>query len=351
MCILIISLIMDKQRRPILQPNELSNDTVVSMRTRIITALVAIAIVLPIVLFGDWAFFGLISFALIFGVVEIIRCAKRKYSKVLYITSFILALLVLVWNIIRSIPLETSHPLFESYDTIYISITVIFVGICLAAITVMIDKGFTIVDACFIFTIVLLISLGFQSALFLRYYPSSLYHSIPENSGVPYINAFDNLESSLLFVWVVVGACLNDAFAYFTGVFFGKHKMNERVSPKKTWEGFFGGIILTALTLCAWAFIQSGASNGKHSILKDFIDLEHWYHVVVLSILIPLVSVLGDLVFSAIKRFYGIKDFSNILPGHGGVLDRVDSIVFATTTAAIYICIFLNHGAGGFLFP
>lgn len=340
---------MDKEKRAIFQPNELSNDTVVSMRTRIITALVAIAIVLPPVLFGDWAFFALVSIALILGVVEIIRCAKRKYSPVLYITSFILALLILVWNIIRSIPFETSRPLFESYHMIYLSITVIFVGICLATFTVMIDKGFTIVDASFIFTIVVLVSLGFQSLLFLRYYPSWQYHLTHPDTN--YINLYDNLESSLLFVWVVIGACLNDAFAYFVGVFFGKHKMNERISPKKTWEGFFGGIILTSVFLTAWAFIQSLATNNEHAILKDVLDIDHWYHVIALSLLIPLVSVLGDLVFSAIKRHYGIKDFSNIMPGHGGILDRVDSIVFAVITAAIYICIFYNHGAGGFLFP
>ena len=333
---------MDKERRPIFQPNELSNDTVVSMRTRIITALVAIAIVLPLVLFGDWAFFALISVALVLGVIEVVRCAKRKYSPVLYITALILALLVLVWNIIRHIPLPSGWRLFDSYDTIYLSITVIFIGLCLAAFTVMIDKNFTVVDACFIFTIVLLIALGFQSALFLRYYPSHLNSPVAGNHEAPYFNLFDNLESSLLLVWVAVGACLNDAFAYFVGVFFGRNKMNPRISPKKTWEGFFGGVILTAITMTAWALIQDGASNHNHSILRGFLTLDNWYHVVILSILIPLVSVLGDLVFSSIKRFYGIKDFSNILPGHGGVLDRVDSIIFALITTALYICIF--HG-------
>lgn len=342
---------MDKNKRPLLQPNELSNDAVVSMRTRIITAIIAIAIVLPSILFGDWAFFALISVALVFGVIETIRCAKRKYSKVLYVTALILALLVLAWNIIRDLPLQNGWRLFNSYNTIYISITVLFVGLCLAAFTVMIDKGFTVVDACFIFTIVLLIALGFQSCLFLRYYPSYLYRDLHPDPG--YFNLFDNLESSLLFVWIAVGACLNDAFAYFVGVFFGKNKMNERISPKKTWEGFFGGVILTSLFLSAWAFIQDGVSGGYHSILKDFLTLQNWYHVVVLSILIPLVSVLGDLVFSSIKRFYGIKDFSNILPGHGGILDRVDSIVFAMITAAIYICIFTQStfGAGGIVLP
>ena len=340
---------MNKDRRPIFQPNELSTAAVVSMRTRIITAIIAIAIVAPILLFGDWAFFILMSFVLVLGVIEVVRCAKRKYSKVLYITASVLALLVLWWSVLKMIPdkgftLEAwkSWRLFDSYQSVYMSATIMFIGICLASFTMLIDKGFTIIDACFIFTIVFIVALGFQSALVLRYYPMSVYHKSLDLSGqsVPYFNAFDNLESSMLILFVVAGACLNDAFAYFVGVFFGRHKMIERVSPKKTWEGFFGGVILTSIFLCAWAFILAAVDHGNHAILKGLLDLEHWYHIIILSILIPLVSVLGDLVFSSIKRYYGIKDFSNVLPGHGGILDRMDSIVFALTTCAIYLSLF-----------
>ena len=342
---------MNKNRRPIFQPNELSNDAVVSMRTRIITAIVGIAIVLPCALFGDWAFAVIVSLALIIGVIEIVRCAKRKYSKVLYIVSFILAFLVLIWPIILKIPdMKDGYRVFDSYHTVYISATILFIGICLSALLIIIDKGFTIIDACFIFTTVFLIALGFQSALVLRYYPVHAYHQELEalNQTVPYFNLFDNLESSMLFLWVAVGACLNDAFAYFVGVFFGKHKMNERLSPKKTWEGFFGGIILTSIVLSAWAVILDWASGGNHVVLKGLLELKdwHWIHILVLSVIIPLISTVGDLVFSSIKRFYGIKDFSNVLPGHGGILDRMDSMIFALTTAAIYVCIFTQHTGG-----
>ena len=342
---------MNKERRPIFQPNELSNDAVVSMRTRIITAIVAIAIVLPCVLFGDWAFAVLASIALIIAVMEIVRCAKRKYSKVLYIVSFILAFLVLIWPIILKIPdMKDGYRVFDSYYTVYISATILFIGICLSALLIIIDKGFTIIDACFIFTTVFLIALGFQSALVLRYYPVWEYHEELKaiNETVPYFNIFDNLESSMLFLWVGVGACLNDAFAYFVGVFFGKHKMNERLSPKKTWEGFFGGIILTSIVLSAWAVLLDWLSGGTHVVLKGLLELKdwHWIHIIVLSVIIPLISTVGDLVFSSIKRYYGIKDFSNVLPGHGGILDRMDSMIFALTTAAIYVCIFTTHTGG-----
>lgn len=336
-----MSSFMNKERKPIFQPNELSNATVVSMRTRIISAVVAIVILLPAVIIGDWLYFAVICLATGIGVIEIIRCAKTKYSKVLYIIAFILAILILLWPIFKDIPFSDGWRLFDSYNNLYISATILFVGIGLSAMTIIMDKNFTIIDACFIFTTVFLIAFGFQCLLFLRYYP---IHVMPERfDSSQYFNSFVNAESSLLLLFVVVGACLNDAFAYFVGVFFGKNKLNERLSPKKTWEGFFGGVILTALVLIGMAIILSVC---KHPILDGVIDLEHWYHIVILSFLIPLVSTCGDLFFSAIKRHYGIKDFSNIIPGHGGILDRADSILFAVITVAIYVCIFTDEVGG-----
>ena len=346
------------ERRPIFQPNELSNATASSMRTRIIAGLTALAIVLPFVMFGDWPFFALISAVLVIATIEIVRCAKTKYSKALYVVAFILAFLILFWNFFQDIPSmfkgdDSWSGIYDSYGRIYISITIMFVGICLLFLTILVDKNFTIVDATFIFTTVVLIALGLQSFLFIRYYPVHVHHDALRAVGetVPYINAYDNCESFLFVLYVALGACLNDAFAYFVGVFFGKHKMNPRISPKKTWEGFFGGVILTSIVLSAFAFIMAYADDGKHAILHGLLDKDHWYHIVILSTLIPLVSVLGDLVFSSIKRHYEIKDFSNLIPGHGGVLDRIDSIIFAAITVAVYTSIFCGVNVGGFILP
>ena len=337
---------MSEKRRPIFQPNELSNATKVSMRTRIITALVAIAIVLPAVIIGDWLIFGVVCLACGFGVIEIIRCAKTKYSKALYITGFILAIMILMWPFFRSIPLPSCWRIHDSYNMLYVSATILIIGIGLNAGAIITDKNFTIIDACFIFTTIFLISFGFQCILFLRYYP--ITSSNPALIPASYINGFVNAESCLLLLFVAVGACLNDAFAYFVGVFFGRNKMNERLSPKKTWEGFFGGVFLTAAFLVGMALILSFC---HHPILPGVIDHERWYHIVVLAFLIPLVSTAGDLFFSAIKRHYAIKDFSNIMPGHGGILDRCDSILFAVITVAIYVSIFAAQPAGGIHLP
>ena len=345
-------------RRPIFQPNELSNDVAASMRTRIIAGLTALAIILPFVMFGDWPFFAMVSIVLGMAIIEIVRCAKTKYSKALYVVALILAFLILFWNFFQDIPSmfkadDSWSGIYDSYGRIYISITIMFVGICLLFLTILVDKNFTIVDATFIFTTVVLIALGLQSFLFIRYFPVHIRHENLRALGetASRFNAYDNCESFLFVLYVALGACLNDAFAYFVGVFFGKHKMNPRISPKKTWEGFFGGVILTSITLSAFAFIMAYADNGNHAILKGLLDADHWYHIIILSTLIPLVSVLGDLVFSSIKRHYEIKDFSRLIPGHGGILDRIDSIIFAAITVAVYTSIACGVTPGGFILP
>ncbi|NLB48584.1 MAG: hypothetical protein GX813_01895, partial [Erysipelotrichia bacterium] len=89
-----------KKRRPIFQPNEISDATVSNMRNRTIAGFVAIAIILPFVIFGDWPFFLLIAAVLSFAVLEIIHCSKTKYSPFLYIVVFLIAFLILFWNLI-----------------------------------------------------------------------------------------------------------------------------------------------------------------------------------------------------------------------------------------------------------
>lgn len=121
-------------------------------------------------------------------------------------------------------------------------------------------------------------------------------------------------------VFVLVIAWMSDTGAYFSGVLFGKHKMAPVISPKKTWEGFFGGWVFAIgcaalfAVICNWAY----ASAAHFSVLG---------FAVIALFLAPL-SVLGDLLASLIKRRCGIKDYGNLMPGHGGVMDRFDSVVF-----------------------
>lgn len=117
-------------------------------------------------------------------------------------------------------------------------------------------------------------------------------------------------------------AWLTDTGAYFTGVFFGKHKMSPVISPKKTWEGAVGGVLLTAVANVVLFFVYDKWFFGVP--FNGWV----WYEVIPISIILSVISIFGDLSASVIKRNYGIKDYGNLIPGHGGMMDRIDSALF-----------------------
>lgn len=123
----------------------------------------------------------------------------------------------------------------------------------------------------------------------------------------------------ILLIWT------NDVCAYLVGSFFGKHKLFERVSPKKTWEGTVGAAILTigASFLIAQWF--------------DELELVHW---IVIAMLVSIFGTIGDLVESMFKRQAGVKDSGKIMPGHGGILDRFDSLLFVSPFIFLYLSLF-----------
>ena len=142
------------------------------------------------------------------------------------------------------------------------------------------------------------------------------------------------MASCCLFFYMIIGSFGSDIGAYLIGILFGKHKMNPRISPNKTWEGFFGGVAMSFVLSFAFAMILSACNVP---ILKGILDYEHWYWILLISIAMPIVSVIGDFIFSTIKRYYGIKDFSKVLPGHGGILDRIDSVLVTSLLVTILV--------------
>jgi phosphatidate cytidylyltransferase len=137
-------------------------------------------------------------------------------------------------------------------------------------------------------------------------------------------------SNGYLLIWLVfIIAFVSDTSAYYAGRFFGKNKLCPEVSPKKTVEGSIGGIIGSVLGVLLWWFIAN--DNGFT-----------WYQIIFLGIIGGILSQIGDLSASLIKRFIGVKDYGNIMPGHGGVLDRFDSILFTAPIVYYYIVIFLG---------
>ena len=128
----------------------------------------------------------------------------------------------------------------------------------------------------------------------------------------------------LILVLAVVG---NDTGGLFAGMVFGKHKMSPRVSPKKTWEGFAGGLVLGTVAATVAAFVLY---DGR------------WWIGAAAGLACCLAAVLGDLAESALKRDLQVKDMSSLIPGHGGILDRLDSILVAAPAGYVVLAFFLG---------
>jgi phosphatidate cytidylyltransferase len=124
---------------------------------------------------------------------------------------------------------------------------------------------------------------------------------------------FDQFGINMM-IFLLVCTYLTDTGAYFSGFYFGKTKLNERISPKKTVEGSIGG----------WLFGSIGGFIFAYFMVEGF-DIGI---LILMSIIFPIIGQIGDLAFSDIKRHFKIKDFGSIFPAHGGVLDRIDSLVF-----------------------
>lgn len=251
------------------------------MKTRIISAIILLIICLPPLLLG-----GIYLKALAF---LIALCGSYEYANIScgdFLTKTLLFLTIFLFVFSSG---------FFSFD--YLTLLIIFIlalfiqAVCLKELTL--DKLALAV------LLALILSLALKAILAI--------YALPQAVALMFFIAF--------------GAFLQDAFAYFVGRAFGKHQLIARISPHKTIEGALGG------WLCAFilSFIYA------YFCLKDF-SLPFLF---ILALTLPLAGQLGDLAFSLFKRYFAIKDFSNLIPGHGGVLDRCDSLFFALI---YYLC-------------
>ncbi len=154
---------------------------------------------------------------------------------------------------------------------------------------------------------------------------------------IPYflahIGYIRSMEYGRFYIWLVfIGAFLTDTCAYFIGCRFGKHKLCPTISPKKTIEGAIGGIIGGGLAFVLYGIVIN-------SFFAQFLDGKHFSLVLlfILGIASAVISEIGDLAASCIKRQFNVKDFGTSLPGHGGILDRCDSIIFVAPLIFLFL--------------
>lgn len=313
---------------------ELSANTKHSMRQRVITAVLMFVIGVPCVLLGGWFYFVLVAFLAIVAIHEFISAPNRgRFNLFVYIIVYVATLSFIYWHFVKDQVVFNS--IFEDnvfiIEDLRISTTGIAVYFVLLFSATLISEKFTVADATFLFTMGIYIGLAFLCFYYIRYLPNS-----------PEFYMEERLSSSLLMFYVVIGTTMNDIGAYFVGVLFGKHKMAPRISPKKTWEGVIGGIVFSVILSILYAYI---CDLTGHPLLPGKLDFANYNYlwIIVISIIIPIASDIGDLFFSAIKRSFSIKDFGTIFPGHGGVLDRIDSLSFVCIIVSIMI-FFVTNG-------
>lgn len=329
--------------------NKLSDSAKKGLLTRTITAIVMAIVTIPCVILGGWWFFGLTVLLTIGAAYEIVRASNIKgLIKILvYFLTIAFAIAITYYAMFKNdaginkesfvAAFKDETTLINSFKNIDLSTMII---IMMAAVYFIISfscEPFNIAYVFYYVCMVIVIAIGIRSLLFLRYAPFS-YFSAQTGTGLQSEVAitedgFKYGQSIFLLIYVVVGVIMNDTGAYFIGLLFGKHKMNERISPKKTWEGFVGGVVFSIIFSTTFALV---CAYIKKPILPMF-DLTHTYYVIILSVLMPIISDIGDFVFSSIKRSFGVKDYSNLLPGHGGILDRIDSLIFSAALVASII--------------
>jgi CDP-diglyceride synthetase len=349
------------------QINEITPAAKASLRSRLIVAAILIAILVPSFFLGSWVFFFVVGIFIFLAAYELIRAPQKKYPLYIRIVTYVIVLTYVYWFIIKNnlrvyLDNKSDFPGF-SLENYFSSLDISIIGIAssfgIYSLIAILDKNFTWEDVTYFFTFTILLGLGFQAAFFCRYYPFYLFGYNPAfsanvwfdgvsgetmvNSRFEYWN-FSFFASSTLLFFVLLGTTMNDTFAYFIGSLFGKHKLNERISPHKTWEGFFGGWIFGTLACLIFGFTLAACGWP----ILPTLTLSTWYWIVLFSLTIPLVADLGDLSFSLIKRRYGIKDYSGILKGHGGIVDRVGSALFTCLYTAI-ILVFITNGWNFFI--
>lgn len=261
------------------------------MRTRIITAIVMVALMIPFFVFSDTvAFPVLIAFLSAVGAYEMVRCAGLNKN------GFITALLVLLAGI----------PFIFRYTAkkIEYAFVIYFAYFVIISIIALFSDGIvTVTDSALSTGYVIYISFGLSSLILLR-----------------------DMKNGICMVFLpFVVSWITDTFAYFCGMAFGKHKLIPSVSPKKTVEGSIGGTVCAVVLTVLYCFI-AGKSTGSNV---------SYVAVAVIALVCSLLSQCGDLIMSLVKRHYGIKDYGKLFPGHGGVLDRFDSIII--TSPFIYL--------------
>ena len=245
------------------------------MKKRVISALIALALCLPIIIIGGNIFkYGVLVIGLL-AVREILKVTMgNKLPLIIKYFCYLFTTLLILIN----------------KSGFYISLYILVLVFTSSLILFNNEKKYNVVDCFILIGMIVLLGIGFNGFVVVR-------------------------SNLMIFIYLFLISIFTDTYAYLGGRFIGKHKLIPNVSPNKTWEGSIAGSIFGTLIAALFYYLKV---DNNISI----------YLLIFMTLVLTIIGQIGDLFFSAIKRHYGIKDFSNIMPGHGGILDRLDSILF-----------------------
>ncbi len=277
------------------------------MLVRVISAAVMLAIFIPcLFLSHTFLFDAVITLLCIMACFEMLRCIKFNKTWGVAIPSLLLSAFVPLC--VRSI--NTGVSLSEFILLVFVVFLFLILGIAVFS-----HGKYKVQDVSTAFVLIFYIIFGFSSILAIR----------------------DADNGQYLFLMIFLSAWIPDTGAYFTGVLFGKHKLIPDVSPKKTVEGAIGGLAFGII-----AFVVFGI------IMQNLYDLTPNYILLgCMGLVLAIVSMCGDLIASLVKRQYDLKDYSKLIPGHGGIMDRFDSII--ATASVMYVLLNLPYIAQNIL--
>lgn len=262
------------------------------MKVKVISAIVLLMIVIPLIILGGIYFtigVGIIS-ALAYKEIIDLQKGKDKIPDIISVIGLICLLFIVYSNYVEN------HLLFNiEYWVLGILVLALLIPIVFINDKVKYNSN----KAFYLIGNILLLGIAFNTLLIIR------------NYDVNYI------------IFILLITILTDTFAQIIGTLIGKTKLTP-ISPNKTWEGSIAGVVLGSF-IAVMYFITY--INPAISIVK----------IVLLVVFLSIIAQLGDLIFSSIKRLYNTKDFSNIIPGHGGILDRLDSLIMVLLAFALVV--------------
>lgn len=274
------------------------------LKKRLITAAVLIVLIIPILFFGGWVMYAACALLTVGGAYELEKMFKGENRFSVY------AIIDIILSCLSFVSLTYSMITKNYLLSLCLVLAILLIEGFLMIFTKTSDSN-TLGNS---FITIFYPSIGFSSLAYLRNMSTALYRN-----------------GLLVIVYVALICALTDAFAYFFGCKFGKHRLCERISPKKSIEGSIAGTVFSVVIASAFA-ILTGVSRA---IFTSSTSIWASILIVLLSLVLSIIDEIGDLFASKLKRTYGIKDYSQIFPGHGGILDRFDSYIFVGAALAL----------------